>query len=314
MNNIDIFSPIYKLNYTINKNDIYIKREDLIPFSFGGNKVRKAKLFFEEIESNKHDYVVTYGSSSSNHSRVIANMAKSKGINCTIISIEGNNHTFNSKLVKMFQTNVILTKVERIKNTINFVMNDLMHKGYNPYFIQGGGHGFFGTKAYVDVYKEIILYSKENNIDFDNIFLASGTGTTQAGLVIGSLLNNDNINIIGISIGRKRTYGRQVISESIYEYLSKTKQIFSKNIINDKIKFLDDYLLDGYGSYNEEIIKTISNVLNKEGINLDTTYTGKAFWGMSEYINKNNIQNKKILFIHTGGTPLFFTDLGRIMK
>ena len=39
---------------------------------------------------------------------------------------------------------------------------------------------------------------------------------------------------------------------------------------------------------------------------LDPTYTGKAFWGMREYIKKNKIVGKKILFIHTGGTPPVF--------
>ena len=45
------------------------------------------------------------------------------------------------------------------------------------------------------------------------------------------------------------------------------------------------------------------------GIPLDETYTGKAFTGMTEYIKKENITGKNILFIHTGGTPLFFDVL-----
>lgn len=30
-------------------NKLYIKRDDLVPYSFGGNKARKGVLFFEEI-------------------------------------------------------------------------------------------------------------------------------------------------------------------------------------------------------------------------------------------------------------------------
>ncbi|MDI9487229.1 MAG: 1-aminocyclopropane-1-carboxylate deaminase, partial [Bacillota bacterium] len=41
-------SPIIKEGQFLN-NEIYIKREDLLPFSFGGNKARKAQLFFDEI-------------------------------------------------------------------------------------------------------------------------------------------------------------------------------------------------------------------------------------------------------------------------
>ena len=50
------------------------------------------------------------------------------------------------------------------------------------------------------------------------------------------------------------------------------------------------------------------------GIPLDATYTGKAFMGMTEYITENMIKNKNILFIHTGGTPLFFDCINMIQK
>lgn len=75
--NIDA-TPIQKLNMKLNDNAIFIKRDDLIPFSFGGNKARKAKLFFEDLERRKSDCVVTYGSSSSNHCRIVANLQRQR--------------------------------------------------------------------------------------------------------------------------------------------------------------------------------------------------------------------------------------------
>ena len=76
--------------------------------------------------------------------------------------------------------------------------------------------------------------------------------------------------------------------------------------------FDDSYICGGYGKYNDEIINTIKEVMQKEGIPLNTTYTGKAFWGMKEYLQKHKIVGKRVLFIHTGGTPLFFDDLKEI--
>lgn len=37
-------TPIQQLN-----KNLYIKREDTIPFSFGGNKARKAQLFLQRL-------------------------------------------------------------------------------------------------------------------------------------------------------------------------------------------------------------------------------------------------------------------------
>ena len=63
-------TPIELLNENVGSK-IYMKRDDLIPFSFGGNKARKAEKFKKEIVKNKNDVVVTYGSSSSNHFRIV---------------------------------------------------------------------------------------------------------------------------------------------------------------------------------------------------------------------------------------------------
>ena len=87
-----------------------------------------------------------------------------------------------------------------------------------------------------------------------------------------------------------------------------------KEIGIDKVEFIDEYICEGYGMYNQEIIKTIRDTIINEGIPMDTTYVGKAFWGMNKYIYKNNIKNKNILFIHTGGTPLFFDDMKNNIK
>ena len=47
---------------------------------------------------------------------------------------------------------------------------------------------------------------------------------------------------------------------------------------------------------------------------LDATYTGKAFCGMLDYIQKERLTDRNILFIHTGGTPLFFDYLSQTEK
>ena len=48
------------------------------------------------------------------------------------------------------------------------------------------------------------------------------------------------------------------------------------------------------------------------GLPLDSTYTGKAFLGMKKYIDKERISGSHVLFIHTGGTPLFFDDFRKM--
>lgn len=294
----------------LNSNQVYIKREDLIPYSFGGNKARKSLLFFEEIDKGNYDCVVTYGSSHSNHCRVVSNMAAARKLRCIIIGpSEVSDTTFNSKFMELFGAEVVTVPVELVHDTIEDKMKELKDDGFTPYFIPGGGHGNIGTEAYVQCYEEIREYEMQQNIHFDYIFFASGTGTTQAGLVCGQLIHRDERNIIGISIARKNPRGRNVVIESIREYIVDREYKIMDSEIQNKTIFLDEYIGDGYGKDNLLINEIIKNVMVRYGIPLDSTYTGKAFLGMKEYIRNKNIQGKNILFIHTGGTPLFFDDL-----
>ncbi|SEK89064.1 1-aminocyclopropane-1-carboxylate deaminase/D-cysteine desulfhydrase [Ruminococcus albus] len=285
-------------------NHLWIKREDLIPFSFGGNKARKAELFFKEIDAGRYDCVVTYGSGSSNHCRVVANECCRRGIKCYIISPqEACEKTYNSIMMDMFGAEITIVPVEQVHDTIENKLSKLRNSGLKPFFIEGGGHGNIGTEAYVQCYNEIKAQEKELNIHFDYIFFASGTGTTHAGLVCGQILSADDRNIVGISIARKNPRGRNVVLESIRSYL---KDKADESEVQEKTVFVDTYTL-GYGKDDFRVDKTIEMVLKKYGIPLDATYTGKAFMGMTEYLKE--ICNKNVLFIHTGGTPLFFDAL-----
>lgn len=303
-------TPIHMLDQ-ISGNRIYIKREDLIPFSFGGNKARKARLFFDEIDRGNYDCVVTYGSSSSNHCRVIANMAVARNMPCYIISPEeASERTYNSDLMTSFGAEITVCPVDKVHDTIEQKLACLRNKGYVPYFIAGGGHGNLGTQAYVDCYQEILRFEKENHVYFDYIFHATGTGTTQAGLVCGQLINRDDRNIVGISIARRNPRGRNVVLESIRDYLEVQKVCVEEAQIQETTIFLDDYTGNGYGCHGLEVEDLIRTVMTQYGIPLDATYTGKAFAGMLDYVKRADIIGKSILFIHTGGTPLFFDHLG----
>ncbi len=230
-------------------------------------------------------------------------------IPCLIIApLEKSEKTFNLNMMELFGAKILTTPVENVKSKIDNVLKKLQEEGYAPYFIMGGGHGNIGTQAYVDVYEEIEKYENENGFKFDFIFHASGTGTTQAGLVCGQLLAKEtNRRIVGISIARKKPYGRDVVVQSVKDYLM---MIHKEELLEEKyIEFVDDYIEGGYGVKSGVVDKYIKMMLLKEGIPLDRTYTAKAFAGMFEYLQRNGIEKKNVLFIHTGGGPLFFDYL-----
>lgn len=312
-------TPIVEMSGDYGENRFYIKREDMIPFSFGGNKARKAAEFYKEIRGCGADVVMTYGSNSSNHCRIIANMAASMGIACHIISPEENRERlYNTRLVEDFGATVETCPVTEVSDTIDRRMEAFRQEGRNPYFIMGGGHGNPGTHAFVNTYREIAACEERTGISFDYIFHASGTGTTQAGLVCGKLLADaekrekgkpvGGQRIVGISIARNAERGREVVRQSVEEYLGAR---YDELYRDEELIFTDEYCMGGYGKYTPQVAQTIEEVMKRDGIPMDTTYVGKAFHGMRRYVEAHGLQGKNILFIHTGGTPLYFDFLDR---
>ncbi|MCR5268114.1 MAG: pyridoxal-phosphate dependent enzyme [Lachnospiraceae bacterium] len=317
MNKIALFerplksTPLVPLSGQYCDNRIWIKRDDLIPFSFGGNKARKAAEFYKTLMEGDADLVMTYGSNCSNHCRVIANLAFAMGLHCHIISPDSKEEdSYNRLITEQFGATVETCPVAQVSATIDAAMEAFREKGNRPFFIMGGGHGIEGTRAYEKAYEEICLQQLEYGTNFDVAFHASGTGSTQAGLTCGRLKNlaagKSGPKVVGISIARDAKRGREVIRESIETYLGNG---YEKLYRDSELIFTDKYRLGGYGNYNEEVAQVIGKVMSHEGIPMDTTYVGKAFCGMLNYLREKKITGKNILFIHTGGTPLYFDYL-----
>ncbi len=65
--------------------DLWVKRDDLFPYTGGGNKARKVQYIAREIQRQEADSVVTTGGLQSNHARAVALMAAERGWNCKLI-------------------------------------------------------------------------------------------------------------------------------------------------------------------------------------------------------------------------------------
>lgn len=300
-------TPIISLGIYEN-NSLYMKREDLLPFSFGGNKFRIAKELFKDMSEKGYNCIVGYGNARSNMCRVLSNIAFAEKIPCYIISPSDDDgsrmETYNSSIVNDCNANIVYCIKNEVKQTVESVLSKCKSDGLKPYYMYGDSTGKGNeqilSRAYKEVFYEILAQEQELGVDFDYLFLPAGTGMTYSGLVIGKIACETNMKLVGISVARNNEKCALVLES----YL-KASEINNINI-KDYIDFDDEYLCGGYGKYNENIKSIIDYSMKNYGIPLDPTYTGKAFYGMTEYLKKNKIKNKKILFLHTGGTPLFF--------
>lgn len=300
-------TPIQLLSEKPNR--IFIKREDLLPSCFGGNKYRIAKTFIKDMFVQNKDCIIAYGNPRSNLCRVLSMLCYSRNIPCFIISPdEGDGNrvcSYNNVLSEIAQANIIQCDKRNVSDCVERVICNCERKGLHPYYIYGDiygkGNERVPVESYFNVYKnELADFILKESINY--IFLPLGTGMTMAGLTIASKMLNGKEQIVGISIGRER----EKANNSFRLYCESYLDSFNMSADVSNAVIVDDYLMGGYGKYSHDLETMITSVYCKYGLAMDPTYVGKAFFGMTDWIEKNQIRDSNILFIHTGGLPIWF--------
>lgn len=296
-------TPIQNLDTSSSTNncDIRIKRDDLYPMFLGGNKARKINEIGNDAISKGFDTIVTNGGVQSNHCRATALFCAKNNLKCRLVlhtEKEITELSGNHKIAKLAGAVINYTTLDQLAESMNNAIIKEKEMGRNPLYLWGGGHTLLGSLAYYKAFNELKKQCMELNWIPEYIIVPSGTGTTQAGIHVGNELSEWETKVIGISIAREKHRGKSIIEESCNELRNLLHQTKSNT---NEILFLDDYVSGGYECTNKQIINTI-RAIALNGVLLDPTYTGKAFWGLKELIKTKTIpKQSKILFWHTGG-------------
>lgn len=290
-------------NVAIDDIDIKVIRDDIFPFIGGGSKARKAVAYEAMLCEQGYNAVVTCGGIQSNHNRAIALMAARNDWKCHLC-IQGTEERFlsekgNALLCRLAGAECECIRPEDTAEAMDRAIAQFAEEGFKPYYVHGGGHDLPGGTCFVEAIKELKRQCDVEGYKPDYIFHASGTGSTQAGIVVGlEKVGWSDVKVVGISVARQYERGRQVIAE--FANMLGEHYGMKKNFTDDII-FCTDYLYGGYEQYTLEMTIYLERVMRETGLMFDATYSGKGFYGMMDYVKKNGLQGKNILFWHTGG-------------
>ncbi|MCE2743643.1 MAG: pyridoxal-phosphate dependent enzyme [Fluviicola sp.] len=270
---------------------LFIKRDDLIDPFVSGNKWRKLKFNVEQTLSQKKEGVLTFGGAFSNHLVATAAACKQAGIKSVGI-VRGDELTSDSNetLRKCVEFGMDLEFVSRSKYDLRYdriYKEELNIQFPNYYQVPEGGANFYGMMGCQEILSEI-------PIDYDSIFVAQGTTTTSCGLLLG-MKEESSLRVVPVlknydSISEMR----QLLNYSIFDE-ELTDDLVKKVVVHSESHF------GGYAKYTKELLTFIQDFYAKTQVPLDPIYTGKVMITIFEEIEKGNLDNQKIVFIHTGG-------------
>lgn len=294
---------------------LYVKRDDVMELALGGNKVRKLEFILADALAKGCDVIVTKGSAFSNHVRLTAAAARKLGLDfyAAITPPGGRNIAGNILLDALMGAKLVyVERREDADEALTVLVDKLRAQGRKPYVIPLGGSCELGVLGYVLAALEIAQQAVQAGFRPDYVVHATGTGTTQAGLLLGfKMLGMDSVRVIGISDGTKK----EVLVEKTVNLFNSTARMLGAEISvkPEDIVVYDEYGFGGYGSISKEVVEVIKRVARSEGLLLDPVYTGKAMYGVIDLASKGVIRGN-VIFIHTGGSPIIFQSSGEVAK
>jgi D-cysteine desulfhydrase family pyridoxal phosphate-dependent enzyme len=297
--------------------ELYVKRDDVMGLALGGNKARKLEFVIADVLSRGCDVVVTRGATHSNHVRLTAAAARKAGLDFyAVITPPGELLVQGNILLDLVLGAKLLyvDSVDEAERAVNKLVEELKSRGRKPCVVPPGAACEQGVLGYALAALEIVEQCYEYSCKPKYVVHASGTGATQAGLLLGfKLLGVDGVKVIGVSDG----VSAKVLAERVSMLFNSTARMLrvGYELKPEEILVHEDPALGGYGAVSREVVEAILLAARLEGLVLDPVYTGRALHGLIKLVENGVIEKgAQVLFIHTGGSPVLFQYAGEVAK
>lgn len=281
--------------------------------SIGGNKSRQLEYYFGAAQAARADTILISGAVQSNFARLAAAVARSQGMDAVVQledRVKGKPEAYRSTgnvLLSRLIDAEIMTYPEGEDEagadaTLHKRADALKSEGRKPYVIHlSEDHPPLGALGYVDAAREILA----QQASFDVFVVASGSGSTHAGLLAGLRGAGSTARVIGSCVRR----GRQEQVARIGRVIGRLEQLYkgAGSVVPSDIEIWDGALAPGYGQIGDPAISAMKLMARTEGLILDPVYTAKSFAAIPSLVASGDIPaGSRVCFIHTGGLAALF--------
>ncbi|HYK94374.1 MAG TPA: D-cysteine desulfhydrase family protein [Candidatus Dormibacteraeota bacterium] len=295
--------------------ELWIKREDLGPLAFSGNKLRNLEFLLGAAVSDGADTIVTSGRRWSNHCRLTAAAGARLGLRVEIV-VSGPPAAGSANLALIESLGATVhqaatdARSER-EALVTRVAAEAGSAGRSVHVIPVGGSDATGAWGQVLAALEVADQAASRGFRPDAIVLPSATGGTQAGLVVGAAIaagqaGTAPTRIIGVAVAHPEPELRPHVTELIDELATLARL----DAPADSIAIDGAQLGGGYGIPSPGSTEAASLLARTEGILVDPVYTAKGLAGLISAVRSGALDGRRAIFWHGGGLPALFETLG----
>ena len=288
---------------------LFIKRDDLLSFGCGGNKVRKLQTVLAAARDAGSDTLITCGGLQSNHARATAAAGAALGLRVILVlnapmEPRRGDYTANARLDRLFGADVriVASRDDRVP-TMERIADELRTQGRKPFIVPLGASNATGALGFARGVAEVATAG----LAPDLIVHSSSSAGTQAGLVAGCALFGLKARVLGVSADEPAGRLREAVTNLIGAMADRLGAKPATIGIDREIDVDDSQVGDGYGVPTAASTEALELMARREGTLLDPVYTAKAMAGLIARIRSGQIgNNQTVLFWHTGGQVGYF--------
>ena len=274
--------------------DLWVKRDDLTGAALSGNKVRKLEYLCGEARAEDADLLITCGAVTSNHCRATAVAAARLGMAAHLV-LRGaepdvpDGNLLLDRLMGAQTTFITQTQWAERDGIMEALAADARAAGLRPYVIPEGGSNAVGALGYAHAASELAAQAETKGIDLGQVWHATGSGGTTAGLALG--FEGTDVEVCGVAVCDDAAYFDAVIT-----------RITAPFGCEPRWRIVEGYKGRGYAQTTREELAFYAEIARREGLVLDPVYSGKAFRALCLEAEAGRVpSDRAIVFVHTGG-------------
>lgn len=287
--------------------EVWLKRDDLTGLGLGGNKARGLEYLIGDALAQGCDCLVTGAGPQSNWAMLAALAARRSGLDPHLVfygSPGAGPATGNLLLDELIGAEAHYTgdsdrsSVDRV---IDAVAEKLRVMGRRPYRLPRGGATGLGATGYLRASLELSEQLLGAGLSPSQLWLATGSCGTQAGLVAGARWLAAPYEVVGVSVSRPAAE----CVRRVDSLANDVAVLLDLLCVPGEITVLGGHIGPGYGVPSDEGEAATRLVAQTEGVFLDPVFAAKAMGALVRRAREKPLVGP-VVFLVSGGAPTLF--------
>lgn len=288
--------------------EIWFKRDDLTGLGLGGNKVRGLEYLLADAERQGCDVLVTGGGPQSNWAMLAALAARTRGLDAVLVTFgdpptgpPAGNHALAvlAGAELRFTHDADRSSVDR---GVDAACEALRAQGRRPYGVHRGGATGVGALGYVAAGLELADQLQRTGFRPRQLWLATGSCGTQAGLVAAREWLRPGYDVVGVTVSRPA----DEVRDRVARIAGEAAAICGTPVPHDVPRVVDGFLGPAKGRRSPDGDAAAALVARTEGVFLDPVFAAKAMAGLLAAC-RDGAAAGPVVFLVSGGAPTLFT-------